>query len=94
MERQVDKQLKIEIEKFKKKLFEVEYVNSEVWHEFYQFILLSYECERKNRYSVSDISEILRPHEQRGYIATIYAHGLYMVAMSNNIRIYKNGFNP
>ncbi|GAA4074080.1 hypothetical protein [Amphibacillus indicireducens] len=64
------------------------------WKFFYEFIIKSYDQEREERYSVSELGFILKKKEIKPSIyINAYAHSLYSLALYNQKDIYGEGFN-
>ncbi|WP_338368070.1 hypothetical protein, partial [Enterococcus faecium] len=60
---------------------------------FCDFIILSYHNKRKNRYSISTLSEILLAEGiEANLLINIYAHSLYVLALNDGKQIYDKGF--
>lgn len=79
-------------EQLKNKLIEIKKQKEIVyrWETFYEFILLSFQVELVERYSVSDLFFELKKIgvDEAAEMIKIYAHGLYLLAKANNIEIY------
>lgn len=66
------------------------------WKKYYEFIIAAFSVERANRPSVSQLADIFREKGMNypGQLAVLYAHGLYVLALSDNQLIYGENFNP
>ncbi|MCM3603200.1 hypothetical protein M3175_20895 [Robertmurraya korlensis] len=65
------------------------------WLRYYDFIVSSFHVPQGIRPTVSELASLFRNLgiEKPGSLAMIYAHGLYILARSNNLEIFKGGFN-
>jgi len=65
------------------------------WKVFYEFVVMGYRVKAENRPSVSSLTSTLRksgiPNPES--LSVLYAHGLYMLSVYENIPIYEV-FNP
>ncbi|RYE15812.1 MAG: hypothetical protein EOP34_01640 [Rickettsiales bacterium] len=82
-----------------KKYIEFELANvdvSESWKNFYQLIIQASILDQKSRFSVSQLSIILKENNiiNHAYLAVLYAHGIYILAMSQQLEIYGKDINP
>lgn len=60
---------------------------------FYEFILKSYESDRKNRYSIKLLAEELQKRNLNvSLIINIYYHTLNCLALKDGLEIYGKGF--
>lgn len=69
---------------------------SKAWKIFYQFIIKAANLDQRNRFSVSGLSKILKQNNisNHGYLAVLYAHGIYILALSQQLEIYEKNINP
>ena len=72
------------------------YDTPQQWEVFYEFVATAYLVSEEQRPSVSKLTDILRKAgiSKPGSLAVLYAHGLYILAVSSKRPIYKEFFNP
>jgi len=77
------------------KVLQENYDTPAQWKAFYHFVAIAYRSSKEQRPSVSKFADILQAAQipRSGSLAALYAHGLYMLAVYNEIPIYKS-FNP
>jgi hypothetical protein len=65
------------------------------WRRYYDFINAAYRVQQGIRPTVSELSDLFHSKQipEPGTLATLYAHGLYILARSQNLPIFKGGFN-
>jgi hypothetical protein len=65
------------------------------WRRYYDFINAAYKVPRGVRPTVSELAYLFQSKQipESGSLAMLYAHGLYILARSDNLDIFKGGFN-
>jgi hypothetical protein len=65
------------------------------WRRYYDFINAAYLVPQGIRPTVSALADLFRSKQipEPGSLAMLYAHGLYILARSDNLDIFKGGFN-
>jgi hypothetical protein len=65
------------------------------WRRYYDFINAAYKVPQGIRPTVSELADLFRSRQipEPGILAMLYAHGLYILARSDGLDIFKGGFN-
>jgi hypothetical protein len=66
------------------------------WQAFYRFVVSAYRTPKEERPGVSQLSRKLQAlgNDEAARLAVLYAHGLYILALSDDCEIYGDNFNP
>ena len=66
------------------------------WQAFYQFVISAYRTPKEERPGVSQLFRKLQTlgNDEAARLAVLYAHGLYILALSEGCEIYGDNFNP
>lgn len=62
-----------------------------IWEAFYEFIVISYNTDYNNRFSISDLYFELKKRKISNHskeMVKVYAHGMYILAKNNGKKIY------
>ena len=92
-ERTIDQKIQNVLKKFIDSYKDNRSLTPQTSYLFYDFIILSYHNKRKNRYSISTLSEILLAEGiEANLLINIYAHSLYVLALNYGKQIYDKVF--
>ena len=70
-------------------------IDVSLWEIFYEFVILCYSFPSEKRFGVSDLYFELKKRgiAEAAEMIKIYAHGMYILAKYNNLKIYGDDFN-